>query len=675
MQPSPDGPALKVRRFLSSRESLRVWLELAGCWSLAVAWPIFQRLDAGPEILTVNEVRGLDLLLFTVLVTFVAPTVIFGIETLVSRIFSSHFARVIHAGVLGVLLGLVFWQVIQAHPTLAVLALIAVAVGFAALYLKLEFMRSFALLLGIATPVVLALFLTSYPIRAEVLPGKKALAPQSTESKTPVVMIVLDELPLPLLLDRDGNLDEKLIPELKPLKRETTWYPDMLTVGDQTLTALPVIMTGEDPTSGETRPPPGLSGYPDNLCSITAKAGYRVRAQEELTDLCPRISGRLDRLSALLRMGTVATRKNGSSNPDRITPGGKVESTIKKFTDRHPAPPSVFGFYRANYARNFAASLDTSKRSFDFLHIVLPHAPFQYTETGQGYPSLVFGDTGTQKALEDPESEAESDKHMQQNISQTAFALRLVGEVIKRMKALGTWDESLFVVTADHGASFKVGSSRRTIREPNSGWLLPVPLFIKYPGQSHGKVDRRPVSSRDIAPTVLDTLGLKPSPRATGQSLLGDPADKKALEMLDVTSTDEVDLDLDVKRVEARKQAAVAMKARAFGSGTLYAPGGRADLLGKSVKGKGRWEPLDVDFLTDGPQLEVDPDGPFIPIYTQVNLPGVKSNPGTIAIAVNGKVAGTTRAWERDGVWMTGMNLPIGAFRKGENTIGYYLPG
>ena len=670
MQPSPDGSESVARRLPSPRESLRAWFELTGFWALAIAWPVFQHLDAGPETLTVIEARGLDLLVFTVLVTFVAPALLFGIEFLVSRLVSTAGARVFHAAVLGILIGLVLWQILQERPDLAMLALIAAAIAFTVLYLKLEFLRTFSLLLGIATPVVLALFLSSYPVRDEVLPGEKALAAQSTGSDTPVVMIVLDELPLPLLLDNKGNLDQKLIPELEPLARETTWYPRTLAVGDQTLSALPSIMTGEDAASGEDRAPPGLPGYPDNLCTITAGAGYRVRAQEEITDLCPRASGRLDRLAALLRSGFTPKSEVDGGEPDRISPGDVVENAVNGFTDRHPAPPSVFGFARSDYVRNFTAGLDTSKRSFDFLHLMLPHAPFQYTESGQGYASLVFGDTGTQKALEDPESEAESDKHMQQNLAQTAFTMKLIGEVIKKMKELGTWDESLFVVTSDHGASFKVGSSRRTIHEENSGWLLPVPLFIKYPGQEKGKVDPRLVSSKDIAPTVLDVLGLKPSPRATGHSLLDAPGTHPDPTELEVTSTDEVDMTLGVKEIEALRREAVAMKARAFGSGTLYAPGGRPGLLGTRVKPG--WQNLDPELLTGGPEIEADPGGLFVPVYVQADLPGVTSDPGTIAVAVNGEVAATSRAWERDGAWMTGVNVPVDSFRKGTNTIGLY---
>ena len=41
-------------------------------------------------------------------------------------------------------------------------------------------------------------------------------------------------------------------------------------------------------------------------------------------------------------------------------------------------------------------------------------------------------------------------------------------------------------------------------------------------------------------------------------------------------------------------------------------------------------------------------------------------------MSLNGKVAGTTRAWRRDGVWMTGVNLDESGFVQGRNTAKVY---
>lgn len=623
-------------------------------------------------------------MIFIGLVSLLVPTVLWGIETAISRLASFGIARTVHAGLLGLLLGLVVWQPLQDSAAIAGLALILVAVVVTVLYLRLELIRNFALMLSVATPVVIVLFAASYPIRYEILPGDRALAAQQAETQPPVVMIVLDELPLALLENERGQIDRRLIPSLARIQDESTWYPRTLAVGDETLAALPSIMTGQDADFNEEKAPPGLPSYPDNVCSVTAKAGYRVHASEVVTDLCQRKSGLRTRISDLLRLGLYPravsldeAAENRGAEPtgdENLTPGRLLEKGVDEVVKRYPSPPPAWGAERPGNMRNFGAGLDVNPGGFNFLHILLPHAPYQFTDEGRGYGSLVLGDTESQDALENPTNLPESRKHMQQALAQTISTMNMVEEIIDRMKKAGTWDESLFVLTADHGASFEIGAPRRTVIEKNEGWLLPVPLFIKYPGQEKGEIDPRFATSRDIAPTIFDVLGLKPSPKATGHSLLGPPV--PAPERLDVTSQETGRLTVDPENVAAQEQAAVRMRAGAFGSGSLFAIGGKPELLGTKSARDSDLRPLKAEFTTGGPEIEADPNGFFVPSYVQALLPETNSDPGTIAVTVNGKVAATTRAWQRDGVWMTAVNVPDSSFRKGENELALfsYLP-
>jgi hypothetical protein len=52
------------------------------------------------------------------------------------------------------------------------------------------------------------------------------------------------------------------------------------------------------------------------------------------------------------------------------------------------------------------------------------------------------------------------------------------------------YDDTLFVVTADHGMSFAAGEfGRRVATAGNVDQVLWVPTFIKQPGQDEGRVD------------------------------------------------------------------------------------------------------------------------------------------------------------------------------------------
>jgi arylsulfatase A-like enzyme len=101
------------------------------------------------------------------------------------------------------------------------------------------------------------------------------------------------------------------------------------------------------------------------------------------------------------------------------------------------------------------------------------------------------------------------------------FADRNVGSVIDLLKARGVWDNTLFILIADHGEEY----------DEHGGWLhdqsvyaelMHVPFIIRFPGDRYaGKRIREPVSLVDLLPTILDYVGrpeLAENPR--GRSLL-----------------------------------------------------------------------------------------------------------------------------------------------------------
>ena len=60
------------------------------------------------------------------------------------------------------------------------------------------------------------------------------------------------------------------------------------------------------------------------------------------------------------------------------------------------------------------------------------------------------------------------------------------------------------------------GENGRILNAENAGQVLPVPLFVKYPGQTNGRTDSRPASSLDIAPTIDQVTGADPPNRRDG---------------------------------------------------------------------------------------------------------------------------------------------------------------
>jgi arylsulfatase A-like enzyme len=83
-----------------------------------------------------------------------------------------------------------------------------------------------------------------------------------------------------------------------------------------------------------------------------------------------------------------------------------------------------------------------------------------------------------------------------------------VGRLLDSLRRHGVYDETLVVVTADHGEEFLergwLGHTRSLYEE-----LTRVPLVVRFPGDSGGaRVVDAPVSLVSLTPTVLDVLGM-----------------------------------------------------------------------------------------------------------------------------------------------------------------------
>ena len=84
----------------------------------------------------------------------------------------------------------------------------------------------------------------------------------------------------------------------------------------------------------------------------------------------------------------------------------------------------------------------------------------------------------------------------------------LLAELITRIKAAGIYDNSLIIITGDHGQVFDNGFTSHCT--PLISYAeTHVPLLIKYPGQKEGKREDALVSLIDLTPTILQTAGIR----------------------------------------------------------------------------------------------------------------------------------------------------------------------
>ncbi|MEO8199312.1 MAG: sulfatase [Gemmatimonadota bacterium] len=94
-----------------------------------------------------------------------------------------------------------------------------------------------------------------------------------------------------------------------------------------------------------------------------------------------------------------------------------------------------------------------------------------------------------------------------------------IGLLFSELKRRGEWDNTLVIITADHGEEF---GERGVFFHGNSLYrgALEVPLLMRLPGTVPGNTSvSTPVSLRDLAATILDVAGAKSAGQLPGRSL------------------------------------------------------------------------------------------------------------------------------------------------------------
>jgi arylsulfatase A-like enzyme len=103
-----------------------------------------------------------------------------------------------------------------------------------------------------------------------------------------------------------------------------------------------------------------------------------------------------------------------------------------------------------------------------------------------------------------------------------------LGRVLDDLKRHGLLDDTLVVVTADHGDEFLEHGGKghgHTLFDE----VVHIPLIFWQPGRLAPGRDRRLASITDVAPTILDRVGIEPALKATGVSLSGPPDPSRQL--------------------------------------------------------------------------------------------------------------------------------------------------
>jgi phosphoglycerol transferase MdoB-like AlkP superfamily enzyme len=320
-------------------------------------------------------------------------------------------------------------------------------------------------------PLAEAAELVRGALGAEGEGSERRIHPPRPERQLNVVLVSVESLGAEFL-GSYGN-PKGLTPNLDRLARESLWFSRVYATGNRTVRGLEALSLALPPTPGQS-----IVRRPDNdtlfsLGSVFEDKGYAVV-------FAYGGYGYFDNMNAFF------DANDYRSVDRRAIPSARVQhETVWGVADEHLFDQVLEEIDREQSAR--------PERPF-FIHVMTTsnHRPFTYPRGRIDIPS----GSGRDGA-----------------VKYTDYA---IGQFIAKARARPWFDDTLFVLTADHGAN-----ARGTLRIPVDKYLIPV--FVYAPKHVAPRRVERLMSQIDIPPTVLGLLDFDYYSKFFGRDVLDSP--------------------------------------------------------------------------------------------------------------------------------------------------------
>ena len=324
-------------------------------------------------------------------------------------------------------------------------------------------------------------------------------------------------------------------PNLKKLAADAAVYPEALSAADITLTSHASIFTGLYPSwhGAYCQPPEAMFGRAigpvPTIAEVLAKNGYHTLGvaanmylreqfglQRGFADFriprpVPVLAG--DESWYMLRNGMRRAINNvaDTNQFDRLYSRGDAVNRefFSMLVQPELAQAPFFAFF--NY--------------MDAHFPYIPPGPFDRLFPGKDgafTESAMDATQGRVMEKKEPVPRSYTEHAVSQYDGGIAYIDSQIGQLVEWLKRQNLYDNTLIVVTADHGEAF---GEKRLFLHGNSLYanLLHVPLLVKYPHGAHAGVVAAAVSLIDIFPTVAAAAGVEPPAGLQGRDLQ-DPA-------------------------------------------------------------------------------------------------------------------------------------------------------
>lgn len=511
---------------------------ICGLSVVAFVAPLLDIYGKNPEVFVANRTSSAEIFVFAVVVAVAVPLVSLAVLLVADAIGGrappiAWWALVV---VLALAAGFVISrQVVEDNTIAAILFALAVAGIITWLVGAIDLMFVIA---ALAVPVLVFMFVGTSATARLIWDDPEAVTPDvAVGNPAHVVMIQLDEMPLASIMETDGTINGALFPGFARLAKEGTWYRNALSDSIATTQSVPAILTGRHGEQGQS---PSHVDHPDNLFTLLGDS-YEMHVIEWVAELCPEetcpdYAGRAPaRFSSLLKdVGVVYGHLTLPGDIRESLPS--IDNAWKGFLGQEdassgpgvvveglPVPPGEDRADWIDWVQRLVNGIDDDAGpTVSYAHLRAPHVPWETNPSGTHYErpeeyTEVNGVEGDGRWGPDPEPALLG---FQRHLYQIGFLDRMLSRLLDHLDDTGTWDDTLVVVVADHGASFVPGEHRRWPYDDNRDDLYRVPLFIKYPGQSTGGVVDLPAFGIDLLPTIVDALDVDTDWEFDGVSLL-----------------------------------------------------------------------------------------------------------------------------------------------------------
>ena len=557
--------------------------------SISIAQPILQLYGENLTVFTIAKIGEWQVIGFAIFVILAPPLLLIVLETVAVAIYQP-WQQIFHR----VFIFLALWSVTMLISRtfsfyiwpLALLVSGLIALAMLGAYVALPAVGSWTRIMSPLGLIVFILFVIAAQNviwvpnigAADVFVNKEKESQIATPRQdVSVVFLILDEAPLFPLLDSEGAINESRFPGFASLADSGTWYRNNIASSQETIEALPSILSGVLPTADKE---PLLADYPKNLFTLLG-GNMAMDVQEIITSLCP---------VSLCEKAAITSGNEGvvpaSSLPDGQNTSEPTESTsFSRFLldtsivlghklmppglrrqlptideawgnfgdmemqvdqDETSSPENVVNIAPdetlpvINYESTEDIKLSKEKwrasgpvsqvlrieklikrsssqtiPTLHFAHVLLPHRPWKLSSDLRSSTKENFP---PDNSVNVDASRDQYQKFLQQYVATDT----LIGDLVAQLKASKNWNRTMLVVTSDHGITFEPGEHKRNVNPERSDTmedLYKVPLFIKYPDQILAEISDCPVMAVDILPTIAAVKGLDAGWKFDGQNL------------------------------------------------------------------------------------------------------------------------------------------------------------